>query len=210
MNISLIVTFIWVLVISSHACYAQGTGTGGGGFAGIVRMQFGARVGSLDGFDSTDLLATPGYGWFAGTYHVNGEDGWLGPTGFYAFDSRAPLALGESKTWTFYVWAEPGTTEAARGFSGNLWTSDPNYIHTVMEYFQKPPGVTGGPELGTTWTAPAVLTLILPFYSTSDGRTGYGFRLTLTAVPEPSSLLALSGGILGFGALRLRKRPSQD
>lgn len=26
-------------------------------------------------------------------------------------------------------------------------------------------------------------------------------------VPEPSSLLALSGGILGFGALRLRKRP---
>ena len=29
-------------------------------------------------------------------------------------------------------------------------------------------------------------------------------------VPEPSSLLALSGGILGFGALRLRKRPRQD
>lgn len=194
-----------VLTASASAGFAQGTG--GGGFAGVVRMQFGARVGSLDGFDSTDLLATPAYGWSAGTYHVNGQDGWLGETGFYSFDSRSPLAPGESKTWTFYVWAEPGTTEATRAISGSLWTSDPNYIQTVMEYFQKPSGITGGPELGATWSAPAVFTLNLPYYSTSDGRTGYGFRLTLTAVPEPSSLLALAGGILGFGALRLRKRP---
>ena len=49
-------------------------------------------------------------------------------------------------------------------------------------------------------------TITLPYYANYDGLTGYHFRMEFTAVPEPSSLAALGGGVMGLLALRRRRR----
>lgn len=208
MKIAVILLFFALFSLQPVASVAADPGTGGASFAvpGGPRAQFGAQTGSLDGFDGTDRLASPSDGWNCGTYHIKNQDGWLGDMGFYASDLRAALTPSESKTWTFYVWAVPGTTPSDRWFTGSLWTSDPANLNAVLEYIQKPAGIDGGPAVGTTWNAG--LDILLPFYSTSDGQTGYGFRLTLTMVPEPSSLLALAGGMAGLGGLALRRKRS--
>jgi len=128
------------------ASSAADVGTGGASFAipGGPRALFGAQTGALDGFDGTDQLASPSDGWNIGTYHIKNQGGWLGDTGFYASDYRAPLTPGESKTWLLYVWALLGTTASDRWFNGGLWTSDATSLSAVLEYIQKPPGITGG------------------------------------------------------------------
>jgi hypothetical protein len=164
------------------------------------RGGFGIQSGSLDSFDSRDWLASPAYGWKAGAYHVKGQDGWDGSMGFYVSDIRAPLTVGETKTWTIYFWAVPGASPGDRGIS---WyeTPLPSNMTAKLEYIQVPPGVYGGPIVGTVWTSPPSFTL--PFYTTTDGLTGYGFKFTLTMVPEPSSLAALCVGLV---PLLIRRR----
>ena len=110
------------------------------------RGAFGCRSGSLDSFDSTDWLASPAYGWEAGAYHVNGQDGWDGSTGFYADDIRAPLTVGQTKTWMIYFWAVPGASPGDRSFSWS-GTPLPANIMVQLEYVQKPEGVPEGLKL---------------------------------------------------------------
>ena len=61
--------------------------------------------------DGTDPYDTPAYvsssGWTGGSYLVAGANSWNGPTGFYAYDTRALMLPGETKTWMVYVWAVP-------------------------------------------------------------------------------------------------------
>ncbi|HPP76121.1 MAG TPA: PEP-CTERM sorting domain-containing protein [Armatimonadota bacterium] len=206
MRIVLSLLCVALFTLQLTVCAAKDAGTGGASFDAGVRMQFRAQAGSLDGFDATDHIAVPYEGWNGGVYHVQGQDGWLGETGFYSIDYRSPLMPGETKSWTFYIWALPGTAASDMRLVGGFSNHDVPNLHIVLEYIQKPAGVTGGPAVGTTWTYPEIVNVLLPFYSTSDGLTGHGFRLTLTAVPEPSSILALAGGIAGLGGLVLRRR----
>ncbi len=160
---------------------------------------------ALDTLDYHDALATvSGSGWTGGSYHVNGTNGWDGPTGFYSDDHRRGIHRGETKTWMLYIWAAPehAPNDLALTWGANV-NSDP-LVLARLELFQKPAGVTGGPDVGTVWTAPLLFTL--PFYSTSDGLTAYGFRFTLSMIPEPSSLTAILAGLAGFGAVMRRRR----
>ncbi len=123
---------------------------------------------------AADLLATPNYGWEAGVYHVHGQDGWDGTTGFYGIDHRALLTtVGETKTWLIYFWGLPGVTprdlvvQWCRGSSWEPWPSWPASILAELECVQFPQGMSAGPQLGTVWTSPPE-NISLPFYSTSS------------------------------------------
>ena len=111
---------------------------------------------------------------------------------------------GETKTWMVYVWAVPGSTASDLSLSWELPGDVDPSINAQLECIQKPAGITDGPALGTVWTSPPSFTL--PFYTTSDGLTGYGFKFTLTMVPEPSSVLALLCGMGGLVGVILRRR----
>jgi hypothetical protein len=141
-----------------------------------------------------------------GSYQVNGVDGWDGNTGFYGIDMRAPLAPGQSKTWLLYLWATEGTTASDIGVAAHLDVDADSSLQSRLELVQKPAGLAGGPAVGTVWTTSHTGDIYLPRYKTSNGLNGYGFNLTLTMVPEPSSILALAGGIAGLGGLSLRRR----
>ena len=178
----------------------------GWSFVAGPRGMFAVQQGALDSLDPSDALSLPHDGWQAGAHHVKNQDGWDGDTGFYGIDYRAPLASGETKTWMIYFWALQGTTPGDLGVHWDTLSGYPlpSEMTARLEYIQKPQDVAGGPDIGTVWTTPP--TMVLPFYATTDGLTGYGFKFTLTAVPEPSSILALAGGLAGLGGMALRRR----
>jgi len=202
----LLIVAIALWVGASVVVHAS-SGIGNGSFVipGGPRVEVGTKSGASDLSDSYDALAILGTGWNAGVYHAQ-IDGWDGTDGFYRNDYRAPLLPGESKSWVVYFWAANGSTpsNASLGFNWSL-NSGPDVVGKV-EYIQAPQGIVGGPEVGTVWTTAGDHWVQLPYYSTSDGLTGYAFKLTLTAVPEPSSILALAGGIAGLGGFVLRRR----
>ncbi|MGB9620619.1 MAG: PEP-CTERM sorting domain-containing protein [Armatimonadota bacterium] len=202
-----------VAILGAVFCIGQTSfgavsGVSSWGCVGDTRAVFGTKPGALDFYDSNDLLLLPaGNSWYVGSYHVNGVDGWDGPTGFYGADWRAPLVPCESKTWWVYIWAAPGGPWYGDVGTGWFWYDPANRDPSVlarMELVRKPTGILDGPAVGTVWTAPP--SLILPYYGTTDGLTGYKFKFTLTMIPEPSSMLALSGGVGGLGAIVLKRR----
>jgi hypothetical protein len=138
----------------------------------------------------------------------------------YDQDLRSPLDLipGQSKTWTFYLWATPYYSNIPISLTWVQSYYKPpfdkmqftlTYVRAPMADGQiLPPGdVSVGTSIslndyrdfgssGTWW---------FPIYRTTDGRTGYMFTLTATVIPEPTSLLALLSALGGFGVL-LRRR----
>lgn len=162
---------------------------------------------SSDGYDEWDRLASPGSLVNLGTYHEEGAEGWSGPTGFYWLDVRRPCGeIGKSKTWRFYLWADPLLSDDVAGIRLDSASNGVSGMLVTLTLRAKPAGLAGGPPLGTVWRLPPFGTLAtLPVYRTDNGLDGYVFDLTATVVPEPSSLLALSAGLAGMaGALRRR------
>jgi hypothetical protein len=194
----------------------------GWGFANASNLQTGgttAFVGvtptACDGYDSSDRLSgvVPDLWLYVRAYHVNGEDGWDGNTGYYSKDYRAPMPLtaGLSKTWLVYVWGNTTLPEEAtyNGYMRLGWlrsANPPNQLHFTITLTAKPSGITGGPATGTVWDLSAQPDggVQLPVFRTDNGLEGYVFEFTATVIPEPSSLLALTAGI---GALGLMLRP---
>jgi len=74
----------------------------------IGNAYFGAAGDALDDYDSSDRLLNMPRPYYVATYHTPGSAGWSGDEGYYWMDTRSQLALvpGESKTWTFYMWAD--------------------------------------------------------------------------------------------------------
>jgi len=197
---------LFLALCALQPALASVTGVSGWACRGTLRVAMYTLPDATDSLDSYDWQLGPIDGWLAGSYRVDGQDGWAGTEGFYNGDVRAKLLPGQTKTWMLYIWAVPGGS--AQDFvSSWTWAVAPrdSSVEARLELIQKPSSVTGGPAPGTVWTTPPA-SLSLPFYGTSDGLTGYGFKFTLTAVPEPSSLPALAGGIAGLGGLALRRK----
>ena len=178
---------------------------------------FGTAMDALEDVDTRDSLITGTQAWYTGVYHEQYTAGWTGDTGFYSQDFRAPLlqSPGPSKTWVFYLWEDPSwniVLELGWGTPG-VW--GPAYIPSFhnreyrLTYVRAADGITGGSvPVGTSILLNQQMqgTWSFPVYRTTDGRTGYMFELTATVIPEPSSLLALGGGLIGLAGLALRRR----
>lgn len=183
----------------------------------------GVKAVTNDGYDSWDFICPTGVRVYHGSYYVSAQDGWQGPTGFYAVDYRAPLAMqfGESKTWRIYVWGDPGLPggdEARIRFDwiGYDYSRQFQYTLTLVG---KPVGITSGPSVGTTWDLSEIPdrgqssdpgspsgAFYLPMFRTANGLEGYILDFTATVIPEPSSLLALLAGLGGLGGIVWRRR----
>ncbi len=194
-----------VIVILALACSSfAASGIAEWSSVGDARIKMGTHLGASDTLDGNDLAAAEHNGWIAGSYHSPGE--WGSSAGFYAFDLRTPLAAGETKTWMLYIWGVPGEATSDFGATWTWWPEDyDQLVQGRLELVQKPTGITGGPAVRTVWTTPPT-SFALPLYTTTDGLTGYVFKFTLTAVPEPSSVLALVGGIAGLGGFALKRK----
>jgi hypothetical protein len=177
--------------------------------------QIGVDPALSDNCDPSDAL-TPLCGVRFGTYHVNGQDAWIGQTGFYSTDFRSPLPAvpGASRTWTIYLWADPVLSGGANTI-GIRWMYiqppdfvPPSGLRFAVTLKAKPIGITGGPALATVYDLSAhnPSSVYLPIYRTTNGLDGYVFDFTATVVPEPSALAALGFGLLPLGGSALRRR----
>ena len=133
----------------------------GWAFVGGIRGDAVVADGALDTVDTHDRLAQPIAGCEAGFYHVNGQDGWDGDTGFYGADVRSPLMPGETKTWLLYYWELPGYAPTDGGLTWGLvnGTPLPSNVSASLECVQVPQGISGGPTVGTVWTTPPSIDL---------------------------------------------------
>lgn len=117
-------------------------------------------------------------GVLVGIYKTNGTDAWNGTTGFYGEDIRETLQRGNSITFSdIYLWATSGTESQDL----HLRLQDgPNLdgVTLTLSLISVPNGVT---YTGTTEWGFGTTDIVLPFYATNDGRTGYKFRITITA-----------------------------
>lgn len=186
----------------------------GGVQTGATWGHFGASSDAVDSFDSLDRsYLQPGPQAYFGVLHRTGEDGWTGSSGFYRYDMRSPLKPGETKTWPFYVWFDPLMDPAAENLilSWLIVFQDaeppPGTIVTVR-LKSKPIGITGGPAEGTAWVLSSNPTggVLLPGFRTLDGTQGYLFEMEAVMIPEPSSLIALTGCLLGAAGFVRRRR----
>jgi len=117
-------------------------------------------------------------GVLVGIHKTNGTNGWNGTTGFYGEDIREAVSTGNSVTFDdIYLWATPGTESQDL----HLHLQDgPSLdgLSLTLTLVSVPNGVTytGPTEWGSETTD-----IALPFYSSDDGKTGYKFRVTITA-----------------------------
>jgi len=135
---------------------------------------------ATDGFDSEDRwTGSVPDGILVGIHKTNGTDGWDGTTGFYVNDVRpAPTQGGTTTIDNIYVWASSGLP--SQNMHLHLDSAPQIGADATCKLYlvSVPNGVTyNGP---TEWTIPHG-DIVLPFYSTNDGTTGYKFRIEITA-----------------------------
>jgi len=172
---------------------------------------------ATDGDDGEPLITS----WdipttYAAVYHDEKVGGWNGSIGFYRDDYVGPLTSGQTKTWQICVWSTPdmpadhNATYLVMNRMDNIaLTSD---FQFELKLVSKPESVSAGPDIGTVWNADSPtmeVEVTLPTYRTDNGLSGYQFEFSATAIPEPSSFLALAGGVMGLGLLRRRVNGKQ-
>jgi len=181
-----IVAFVVVLLAIAQTGWADGSdGTFKvelGSSWGPVRGTHFLAIGLADqtsGFDNEQALQTPVPSGILVAVHKQNGTNWTAPTGFYRNELRETADAGTTVVIDdIYLWATPDV----RKTDLHLCQVTPPLLAEGLTYKLKlvsvPSGVTySGP---TEWdTSDKVITL--PFYSTSDGTTGYKFKIEITA-----------------------------
>ncbi|MBN1345046.1 MAG: hypothetical protein JXQ73_20295 [Phycisphaerae bacterium] len=153
--------------------------------------RLGARTDASDDFDADkDRAVDPNQTGlaFAAVYYEQGPN-WSASTGFYDRDIRAEPTEGGTYTWSLYVWnGSDWPNEEIDFILDAVLARDANY---VLKLKAVPAGITGAPDVGTTWEVPrsGLLSIPLPSYETTDGKKGYRFTVTMTdgrTPPEPT------------------------
>lgn len=165
---------------------------------------------ATDGYDGEPLITSwPRPTTYAAVFHDEGAAGWNGSTGFYLDNYVGPLAPGQTKTWQLYVWSTPDmpadydTTHFMMNRMDNIALTGDFQFRLMLK--SKPSSITGGPDVGTAWDLDMPgFEIEFPTYRTDNGLTGYEFEFSATAVPEASSFLALSIGLVGLILRRKR------
>ena len=172
-------------------------------------VSFGGWSGASRGSDSHDLAYTSAFGtseFYALFYKQHGVDGWDADNCFLVRDARPLLQAGQTEIFNdLYIWAGTAATPQTMPFSMYPGASFPGFTYT-LRLVQIPVGVSyTGPTQWDQNHGP----ISLPFYATDNPLTGYRFQAVVTAVPEPSSMLALVAGMGVMGAaFRRRSRES--
>ena len=155
-----------------------------------------------DGYDDELAMGTKRDAVNLAFYKQSGVHGWNRESGFYMTDRLPAIQPGATTTDDFYLWGQPGSAVQDFGMSKVLAGATEGVTYKLW-LLSVPHGVTyTGP---TQWGIDHG-TITLPYYANYDGLTGYHFRMEFTAVPEPSSLAALGGGMMGLLTLRRRRR----
>ena len=147
-------------------------------------------------------------------YKVNG-DNWSGPTGWVTVNFVSPIVPGESYTWdNIYLWCTPRW-----GGNGPIkitsWIpTDPRIIppsdwsyRLYLDYV--PAGIVyNGPY---EWDLMDMLYsnrkyVEFPAFVSTTGLDGYRFHITVTAIPEPTTLLPLAGAAITAGVIWRRRQ----
>jgi len=143
----------------------------------------------------------------------NGVGDWVGETGFYGSDYRAPLLPGQSKRWgNLYLWAQNYTPSGNAVFLnpqfGTRYVPPAGYrAHLVLDYVPDSCNWTGKPMDIWINDLSADNTFALPIPVVTDPLQGTQFHIDVYApVPEPSSLAALLCGLAGAGGVVMRRR----
>jgi hypothetical protein len=110
-----------------------------------------------------------------------------------------------------YIWADPELDSSVDTFNLEILTSNsPPYYKIILKLLNKPSEVQGGPDEGTVYDMSIDhnpnIRIQIPACRTSDGTQGYIFEYSATAVPEPSSLIALVSGVGGLAFCIRRRR----
>ena len=158
-----------------------------------------------DGYDNEMAMGDERLAVNLAFYKQNGVHGWNRESGFYITDKLPGIQPGVTTTDDFYLWGQPGSAVQDLHLFFDKWVEpifSPGVTYKLW-LLSVPAGVdyTGPTQWGIDHG-----TITLPYYANYDGLTGYHFRMEFTAVPEPSSLAALGGGVMSLLALRRRRR----
>jgi|GEM_PF-2770552 len=140
-----------------------------------------------------------------GIYKETGQEGWNSDPGFLVREMRPTLHAGETAVIReIYLWA--GAAVQPIDYL-ELNILQPAQMAQGLSYrlmlMSIPDSVT---YKGPTEWGPEDTGIRLPFYSTNDGTTGYRFHAVITAVPEPSSVVALMSALACTGTMALKRR----
>lgn len=180
----------------------------------------GLLIGSIgsytDGYDSgreQPIIAGGIQGIYMLIHHENGTD-WSGDTAFYNEDFRSAIPLGGSKTWSnIHLFAQlytpPENTMRVGIASLTPWPIPVRVGQLVLDYVPPELNWTGPTEFWLDLTEYQEIILPIPvvdnpyeLYPQPTTR----MHLTVYAIPEPSSLLALGLAASGLGVGLLRRR----
>ncbi len=201
---------------------------------GLAAAQFGTKTGTVvkdgkDNFDGNGMAFTSAAGARFVAFRVSDSTLALNKDYKTTLSPMNSVYPGGQKIWSMYVGAQAGDAGVTPGIIKlyttvtTTWpTQLPNAVGTMVPvtYTLKMLNNQGLTDPlyanGTTWTItnPATFSLELPFRQLQANTVAnvwsdaYQMELVQSAVPEPSSLMAMGAGLMGLIGFAARRRRS--